>query len=1462
MTDYSDLNLKIHIDADSHDAQAALDKVRSSLDDLTDGIRQASQVAGDGVKIYTSAAERAAQESVSFAKIARAVGDALTDVGEHAITTGDHLQDTAVTLSSLNPLEHLLKAIVDRLEDVAAAADAWNTMQARLKLVTESTEDYEVALAEVQRVANATNADIESTSRLYVTLSNALKSLGNEQANVADLATTINQAMSLSGASAAEASGTIQQLSQALASGVVRGDEFNSIMEQGPRLAQALADSLGVTTGELRGMAEAGQLTAEVMVEALAGQAERIAAEFAQLPDTIGDASTRLSNAVLAMIGEFDDATGSSERMAQAIQFVTDNLDTLGAVAAGAGAAGLAAVMTKAAVAVKSLGDSLTQTVKATLEQVAADRAARTSAAELATQNAQTAAAMHQRALAARATAVADLAAAKAAAANAETQLVAAKGFQRLAATEALVAALNQQVQAETRLAAATQAATSANAAASAAATNAATAQAAAASKVALMSRALSVLAGPAGLLLAAVAGFAAFAATQDESRKSVDDLTESLDRQKAAIDKLGTGGLRQLISEEEAHAKALKESIEQTRSYVEHLRERLSVMDEVGYAGRGRANMERDLRDAEADLELQTRELVGTEAALAAARERLGESTAPLTKGELERLQVSRDLSAGLQTQAQALDELIDREQAEHAIQVQRHELAAELARAFGDEEQALRHVLEARQENAAAAERSIELANAELANAERQLQAAIDQAAASTRVTQAQRDEIAAATELVEEKRLAIEAAEAAAAAAELEATKAQLAIDTYGDQSAKIAELAAERERLRAALEAGTEAQQAGAAAQAQLADAEERARVAAEAYAQAQAQGADNTGELSAAAKAAQGDVLDLKDKIEAGNVAAEKDAELKRDIAKNTAQLTDAANDLVAAKARELTATERATEATQDENDARITHLQNLAKEAEARGDTAEAARLNEEAARAQIDGLKALIKGKEAELTAEQALLEAKVFAAELDGEISEQERQGIENTRESVAAKKTEIAALKEQKRHLEELQSANQDAADSTKDASEGTEDLGESMQQTGGIAAWMAAVINSTMDDLRQYSAAAADAVQAILDSVDSWNNKIATIRQLDTSSLFDTSATAEAQREMAALGAAAESARSEINALDKAQRGAFNYLGPFWGGIQAIKEVELAAIEAERRMLGMEIAAAELGDALGDLQRQLDDGGISTSEFVDAAERLEFQFQRLDDEDLEGLRDAIRAAKEEMADFTESAQAGLRDLQAEWAELNGQQLEALLLEQEAQRLEIEMALAEAKRDGNTEAIRALEDQLEVLEQIQAVERERAAEAEAQAAIDAAEAEAEEAARRAALSDADRAHEDSIATLEARLLEAVRAQDQALEDALAAQIAAERQRHETTMANLEAESAARASTGTTSTAGTTSDATGSTGTASASRAIDVRVSVNGQSSRTITVADEASADALESILSSLESAAAVAI
>ncbi len=133
----------------------------------------------------------------------------------------------------------------------------------------------------------------------------------------------------MGGGSATSNEAAITQLNQALGSGVLRGDEFNSIMEQSPRLAQALADGLDVTTGKLREMAGEGKLTTDVVTNALLSQSEAISAEFAKFPTTIGASIENLKTAWTIYIGEADAATGASAKVAEAIKFVAENLDTI-----------------------------------------------------------------------------------------------------------------------------------------------------------------------------------------------------------------------------------------------------------------------------------------------------------------------------------------------------------------------------------------------------------------------------------------------------------------------------------------------------------------------------------------------------------------------------------------------------------------------------------------------------------------------------------------------------------------------------------------------------------------------------------------------------------------------------------------------------------------------------------------------------------------------------------------------------------------------------------------------------------------------------------------------------------------------------------------------------------------------------------------------------------------------------
>ena len=146
-------------------------------------------------------------------------------------------------------------------------------------------------------IAQRIGVPIQETATLYGKLQQAVRMLGGEQKDALTLTESISQALRISGASATEAQSSLLQFGQALASGVLRGEEFNSVVENSPRLAQALADGLNVPIGRLRKLAEEGRLTADVVVNALMGQKDKLAAEYAQLPATVSQAFTRLSNA-------------------------------------------------------------------------------------------------------------------------------------------------------------------------------------------------------------------------------------------------------------------------------------------------------------------------------------------------------------------------------------------------------------------------------------------------------------------------------------------------------------------------------------------------------------------------------------------------------------------------------------------------------------------------------------------------------------------------------------------------------------------------------------------------------------------------------------------------------------------------------------------------------------------------------------------------------------------------------------------------------------------------------------------------------------------------------------------------------------------------------------------------------------------------------------------------------------
>ena len=197
-------------------------------------------------------------------------------------------------------------ALVRAAEGVARSADAYNLMNARLRLATTSQEEFNVAQTELARIAQQTEAPVQSLVTLYSRISRPLREAGRSQQDILAVTEAVATSFRVSGATAQEAENGVIQFAQALGAGALRGDEFNSVAEQAPRLMQALADGIGVPVGALKEMAAQGELTAQVVTDALTGQLEALRKEAETLPDTVGGAMTKLADRWNTAIGQAD----------------------------------------------------------------------------------------------------------------------------------------------------------------------------------------------------------------------------------------------------------------------------------------------------------------------------------------------------------------------------------------------------------------------------------------------------------------------------------------------------------------------------------------------------------------------------------------------------------------------------------------------------------------------------------------------------------------------------------------------------------------------------------------------------------------------------------------------------------------------------------------------------------------------------------------------------------------------------------------------------------------------------------------------------------------------------------------------------------------------------------------------------------------------------------------------------
>jgi tape measure domain-containing protein len=208
---------------------------------------------------------------------------------------------------------------------LARVSDQYQQISARVRLATAETGDFSLAQQSVFEAAQRAGVGLDTVARLYVRTANALRDSNVSQAEVLAITEDVGRALRVSGATGQEAASAMLQFSQALGSGVLRGEELNAILEAAPRLAQAIADGLEVPVGQLKSLGEQGVLTSQLVARALRSQTTLLQQEAKALPDTLPQAWERLGNAVQRAVGEFDKAAGITPAIARAISAIANS---------------------------------------------------------------------------------------------------------------------------------------------------------------------------------------------------------------------------------------------------------------------------------------------------------------------------------------------------------------------------------------------------------------------------------------------------------------------------------------------------------------------------------------------------------------------------------------------------------------------------------------------------------------------------------------------------------------------------------------------------------------------------------------------------------------------------------------------------------------------------------------------------------------------------------------------------------------------------------------------------------------------------------------------------------------------------------------------------------------------------------------------------------------------------------
>lgn len=255
--------------------------------------------------------------------------------------------------------------------------DTYTGLNNKLKLVTNSQVELNQALGDTFKIAQNTAQAWDSVAQIYQRFSDNSKRLNITQAQTAALTDTVAKSIAISGGSAASAEAALIQFSQALASNVLRGEELNSVMEQAPGLAKAIAQGMGITVGQLRSVAAEGKITGDVLVDALTKAKSSVDDLFSKTDFTISQSFTQLSNEVTKFVGEAGKGSGAASALSDSIGFLANNLSAIADIAIVGGVALLTKTILAQTVAIQG-------SITASVARRAADAAVLQSQVQLA----------------------------------------------------------------------------------------------------------------------------------------------------------------------------------------------------------------------------------------------------------------------------------------------------------------------------------------------------------------------------------------------------------------------------------------------------------------------------------------------------------------------------------------------------------------------------------------------------------------------------------------------------------------------------------------------------------------------------------------------------------------------------------------------------------------------------------------------------------------------------------------------------------------------------------------------------------------------------------------------------------------------------------------------------------------------------------------------------------------------